>query len=489
MKKLGDASQMIAGRTIRDFHHTVRWLDSLVDLPIYDHRDYPAVRGEPFVLGLRRMVDFLDALEIPWREKGSFEIAHVAGTSGKGSVSAYLAAILHEEEKEKENPKGAGAFFSPHVSSLTERAWANGRLICPAELTRIVEEMKPTLHRMFLEGRYGIPSYFEITLALALLHFRQKGCRRIVLEVGLGGTYDATNAFPATDLSILTHIALDHTDILGNTVERIAAEKAGIVKPGGLVLSGVQDPSAQRVIRSACAEKGARLIDLGDAARPRASGTEGSVFDLKPAPETGLAPVEGLEVRMLGPHQARNAALAAAAAQLLGVKEEAIRRGLKKARLPARVEVAGRSPAVVLDGAHNPDKAKALRETLDLLHPGPRRFVLGVLGDKDVKGLCEVLLPGSAGVYVTRPARPPRPACPPKTLAETASRLAPVKGVFLDPFDAVQAALDDAGEDGLVCVAGSLFLAGEVRERWYPLRDVLAEGTSFPRSRREDGGP
>ena len=134
----------------------------------------------------------------------------------------------------------------------------------------------------------------------------------------------------------------------------------------------------------------------------------------------------------------------------------------------------------MLDGAHNPDKARALRNALDLTPASGRLFVLGVLGDKDVDSLCEVLLPGSAGVFVTRPSRPPRPACDPKRLAEAASRFSPVRGVFLDPFDAVEAALNAAKENDLVCVTGSLFLAGEVRERWRPLRDILREGTSFP---------
>ncbi|MFQ5912517.1 MAG: bifunctional folylpolyglutamate synthase/dihydrofolate synthase [Nitrospinota bacterium] len=475
-------------RVQSDYHRTVRWLESLVDLPIYDHRDYPAVKGEPFVLGLRRMVDFLDALEIPRQDTRDLEITHVAGTSGKGSVCAFLAAILHEEEKTKEAPTGVGAFFSPHVTTLTERAWANGKLIPPADLVRIVEDIKPVLREMFLGGRYGIPSYFEITMALALLHFRARECGRVILEVGLGGAYDATNVFPKTALSIITTVGLDHTDILGNTAERIAAEKAGIVKPGGLVLSGVQEISARRVIERICREKNARLIALSDAARLRTVLPEGCVFDFQPGPDSGLTPMEELETRMPGRHQAHNASLAAAAAQVLGVHEPAIRRGLKKARLPARVEVVGLSPAVVLDGAHNPDKARALLDTLDLIPASRRFFVLGVLGDKDVSSLCQVLLPKSAGVFVTRPAHPPRPAFSPKALAEAASRFAPVKAVFLDPFDAVEAALDEAGENDLVCVAGSLFLAGEVRDRWYPLASVLAEETSFPHARVGSGG-
>ncbi len=470
---------------VHDYHRTAGWLESLIDLPIYDHRDFPAEKGQSFVLGLRRFVDFLGALDISIEGGDGPEITHVAGTSGKGSVSAFLAAVLFEEEKTRSRPRGVGAFFSPHVSSLTERTWSDGKLIDPAGLDRIVERMKPHIQRAYLEGKYGIPSYFEITLALALLHFRARAAGRVILEVGLGGTYDATNVFAKTALSIITKIGLDHTDILGSTIEQIAAEKAGIVKPGGLVLSGVQTPRAQRVIREVCAERKARLISLNDtplgaAAGLRETRPDGSVFDFLPDPVTSLTSIRNLEIRIPGSHQVQNACLAAAAAQLHGVGEEAIRRGLAKTRLPARVEVVGDAPTVVLDGAHNPDKARALRNALDLAPASGRFFVLGVLGDKDVDGLCEVLLPESAGVFVTRPSRPPRPACDPKRLAEAASRFSPVRGVFLNPFDAVEAALNAAGEDDLVCVTGSLFLAGEVRERWRPLRDILREGTSFP---------
>ena len=180
-----------------------------------------------------------------------------------------------------------------------------------------------------------------------------------------------TKVFAKTALSIITKIGLDHTDILGNTVEQIAAEKAGIIKPGGLVLSGVQAPHAQRVIKEICAERKARLVSLNDtplgaAAGLRKTRPDGSLFDFLPDPVTGLASIRNLETRMPGSHQVQNACLAAAAAQLHGVGEEAIRRGLAKTRLPARVEVVGDAPTVVLDGAHNPDKARALRNALDL---------------------------------------------------------------------------------------------------------------------------
>lgn len=472
-------------KSIHDYHRAVRWLESLIGLPIYDHRDFPAEKGQPFVLGLRRFADFLEALDISIKNIGDMEIIHVAGTSGKGSVSAYLASILHEEDRKTYDPRGVGAFFSPHVTSLTERIWVNGRLIEPADVVRIVGGLKPHLHQAYLEGRYGIPSFFEITLALALLQFRAAKCRRIVLEVGLGGTHDATNVFQDVALSIITKIGLDHTDVLGNTVDQIAAEKAGIVKPGGLVLSGVQVPSAQQVIQKVCREQKARLISLNDTPLGAASALRewdgnGSLFDFQPDPVTGLRSVRSLENRMAGSHQVQNACLAAAAAQLLGVSEEAIRSGIRNTRLPARAEVIAGEPTVVLDGAHNPDKARALQNVLDLQSDGRRLFILGVLGDKDAEALCDALLPDSAGVFVTRPTNPPRPACALPRLAEIAGHYAPVRGVFLDPDDAVEAALREARSDDWVCVTGSLFLAGEVRGRWHPVPDILGEGTSFP---------
>lgn len=478
-------NQVGSTKSITDYHRATRWLESLIGLPIYDHRDFPSEKGEPFILGLRRFVDFLETLEIPIKDTKDLELIHVAGTSGKGSVSAYLASILHEEERGKENPRGVGAFFSPHVTSLTERMWVKGMLIDHRELIGIIDDIKSHLHHAYLKGRYGIPSFFEITLALALLQFRAAKCRRIVLEVGLGGTYDATNVFQDTTLSIITKIGLDHTDILGNTIEQIASEKSGIVKPSGLVLSGVQVPSAQRVIQTVCKEQKARLISLNDTPLGAASALRkwdmsGSLFDFLPDPVTGLRSIRGLENRMAGSHQVQNACLAAAAAQLLGASEEAIRCGIQKTRLPARSEVIPGEPTVVLDGAHNPDKARALQNVLNLQSEGKLFFILGILGDKDAEALCQVLLPGSAGVFATRPTNPPRPACLLPRLAEIVRHHAPIRGIFLDPMDALKVALREAHPQDWICVTGSLFLAGEVRARWYPSANILTERTSFP---------
>ena len=278
---------------------------------------------------------------------------------------------------------------------------------------------------------------------------------------------------------------MDHTDILGNTIEEIASEKSGIIKPGGLVLSGVQIPSAQHVIQEVCKKQKARLISLNDTPLGAASALRkwdrsGSTFDFLPDPVTGLRSIRGLENRMAGSHQVQNACLAAAAAQLLRISEGAIRSGIQKTRLPARSEVIPGEPTVVLDGAHNPDKARALQNVLNLQSDGRLFFVLGILGDKDAETLCEALLPGSAGVFVTRPTNPPRPACLLPHLAEIARHHAPVQGIFLDPIDALIAALREAHPQDWICVTGSLFLAGEVRARWYPLAHILTEKTSFP---------
>jgi dihydrofolate synthase/folylpolyglutamate synthase len=421
------------------------------------------------------MANFLDSLGLPLE---GLEIIHVGGTSGKGSVCAMLASIFREALKRNPKEGHTGAFFSPHVTTLLERIWMDGRMVQAPRLLELIKSLKPLLLRAHLEGPFGIPSYFETTLALALLYFTEEGCRRAILEVGLGGKLDATNVFPKAAITIITNIGLDHTDVLGKTEVEIAKEKAGIIKPGGLVLTGVKEGPAREVIEAACAEQGARLLCVAEGVTLKQTNAVGTRFHLE-AP--GLEPMRGLEVGMVGAHQAQNGALAAAAAQLLGLPDLAICQGLRKARLPGRLECVQSAPTVILDGAHNLDKASALRSALDLFPSGRRHLVLGILADKDIEGIASVLVPGSAGVFVTRPTTSPRPPCPPERLARVCAKFGPVAGTFLDPFDALGAALTSAREEDLVCVTGSLFLVGELRENWHPLEEILSTGSLYPR--------
>jgi dihydrofolate synthase/folylpolyglutamate synthase len=460
----------MSSRPFLDYHRTVRWLDSLSDLVQHDHRDYPAGKGRPFVIGLRRMENLLDSMGLSF---DGLEVVHVGGTSGKGSVCAMLASIFREAPK----AGPTGAFFSPHVTTLLERIWMDGRMLQASRLVELVQTLKPILLQAHREGPFGIPSYFEATLGLALLCFYEEGCRRAILEVGLGGRLDATNVFPRSAITVITNIGLDHTDILGKTEKEVAKEKAGIIKPGGLILTGVKEGPARKVIEATCASRGARLLSLSEGVVLEETTASGTRFHLEAC---GLEPMRGLELKMGGAHQVQNGALAAAAAQLLGLPASAIRRGLLEARLPGRMECVQETPRVILDGAHNLDKASALREALDLFSPRRRYLVLGVLGDKDVEGIAKVLAPGSAGVFVTHPTSPPRPSCPPERLAQLCAKFAPVAGVFLDPFDALDAALNEARQEDLVCVTGSLFLVGELREHWHPLEEILAARSLYP---------
>ncbi|MFQ5895596.1 MAG: bifunctional folylpolyglutamate synthase/dihydrofolate synthase, partial [Nitrospinota bacterium] len=305
------------------------FLDALANLPRPSYRPRRDARGVRFQgPGLGRTERLLELVGSP--ERG-MRIVHVAGTSGKGSVTLMLAEALRAAGRR------VGAFFSPHLTSFVERFWAEGRLVVPG----------PDAFRAFCEAcrqmalePVGTPSYFEGTLALALLTFRERGCQDALLEAGLGGSYDATAAVRPAALDVITTVGLDHTDILGDTAREVARDKTGIITRGGEVLFGWGPKEAQAEVRKAVQERGARL-------RPRPEmelqGVEFGGTRLAITFEDGKRWGE-LFTPMVGEHQAKNAALAAAAARLLGVGEDQFRQGLARARLPGRVEVLAGSP-------------------------------------------------------------------------------------------------------------------------------------------------
>lgn len=351
---------------------------------------------------------------------------------------------------------------------------------CPAEdLVELVEMLIPIIEAM--DGDRAAtgeqpagPTYFEIITALALLHFVRCGVDTAVLEVGLGGRLDSTNVC-LPEVAVITSISLDHTQQLGNTLELIAAEKAGIVKPGVPLVSGVTALGAREVIRSICRQRGSRLIELGTdfdvAYRPPR--------DLADRDSRGEIDFEGrsgepvrfrsLPLGMVGRHQAVNAAVAlAAVGELRGrgrtILDEQIVSGLAAARCPARIEVVGRRPTVIIDGAHNVASIEALVAAIGESFTARKKIlVFATSQDKDIAGMMRLVLPLFDEIILTRYRLNPR-AAPPKELAAIAARLTGrVCRVCSKPVDAWNAARASAGPDDLVCVAGSFFLASELR--------------------------
>ena len=356
----------------------------------------------------------------------------IAGTKGKGSTAAFLASILHSAGVR------AGLFTSPHLQLFRERVRVDGAMLSDAAFDRAIEQLRPVVARL-RRGHpdAGDPTTFELTLALALRTFAELSCAVAVIEVGLGGRLDATNALDPA-VSILTPISHDHTAILGRSLATIATEKAGIVRAGRLALVAVQRPTALGAIHRVC-----RAADV----------TLTAVRPLAVRADLGLA----------GDHQRQNAALAVAAARALGIPEAAFAPGLRRAVWPARFERVPGRPLVIIDGAHNDGSAAALARSLRAERRGRRLvLIIGLNTDKDARAVLRALRPVATAVVATRSTGPRATA--PNDVARLVRRATrrPVE-VAGNIGAALRIARRLAGADGLVCVAGSLALAGEAR--------------------------
>lgn len=370
----------------------------------------------------------------------------VAGTNGKGSAARALAACLAE------GGEVAGLYTSPHLQHVGERVRVAGVATPDAALDELVGRARPAAER---NGN----TFFEVITAVALLRFAEAGVSTAVLEVGLGGRLDATNAVEPA-LSVITSVALDHTAVLGHTLELIAGEKAGIMRPLVPVLSGVCEAGPTAVIARQAAELGAPLSQYGgdfwgsdvDVA------WEGTSFTWRhPGAEC-----DGVRVSspLVGRHQVANLALALEAATALGVPLQAALAGVAAASWPGRLEsFSWNDRRVVLDGAHNPAAATALAAAIGELTGGVALLVFGASADKDVAGVTHLLAPLAERVVVTRAARSPR-AMEPSALAA----LVPGASVSSDPASALRAARELTQPGDTIVVAGSLFLVGEMRD-------------------------
>ncbi len=393
------------------------------------HRYLAGLQPLAIRFGLERVERALDALGRPDR---AYAALHVAGTNGKGSACAMAAAALAAAGHR------VGLYTSPHLVSFSERIQVAGVPIDDAALAALVDDIRRACPWHEAGGEGERLTYFEFATLAGLLHFARCGVDAAVVEVGLGGRFDATNAI-VPRVTAVARIGLDHTQLLGDTVEQIAFEKAGIFKPGiPAVVHARQPPGALETLRAEALRKGAPFVV---------------------APPDWEGPVA-----LAGPHQRGNAGLAAAALRELAragiaVPEEAIARGIATARWPGRLE---QVEGVLLDGAHNPDGAAALAAALPALFPGRRvELVFGVLSDKDHAGMLDALTGVVRRLHVVAPATPrARPA------AEVAA-LAAARGLDADAHTSVRDALGcarrAAADGALVAVAGSLYLVGEAR--------------------------
>jgi dihydrofolate synthase/folylpolyglutamate synthase len=406
-------------------------------------------------LGLQNITRLCEGLGHPER---AFTSLHVAGTNGKGSVTAMTHAALHAAGMR------TARFTSPHLVRLEERFLIGNAEVDTAALEAAAEEVLRCADRLRAEGRLSVaPTFFEATTAMAFDLFRRAGTEVAVIEVGLGGRFDATNVVPAA-VAAITSIGMDHQQYLGHTLASIAFEKAGVIKPGATVVIGEMPAEAAAVITRVAAERGARLVDAAARTRVDAVEVDGRSVVAFDTPTDRYGPVT---LALRGAHQISNARVAVSlleAAQDAGVyvRGDAVEMGLSRAVWPARLELlrAG-ATEVLLDAAHNVDGARALAAYLGRWCAKAPVLVIGVMADKDVDGILGALLPVT-GAVITTAARTPR-ALPAGDLAARVRALATDRSVTaltgaVDAFDA-------ASQLGTtVCVAGSIFVAGEIRE-------------------------
>ncbi len=405
------------------------------------------------IFGLTKIEEILEAVGNPHRE---IEAIHIGGTNGKGSTAAIIASILRKEGYR------VGLYTSPHLIRFTERMKVNEKEIEKEELADLTEWMRERIDAAGIAPPF---TFFDFTTAMVFLYFKQKMVDLAVLEVGLGGRLDSTNVVDPL-LSIITNIGKDHQDVLGRGILRIAGEKAGIIKESRPLITAATQPRVLRLFSKICREKKAPFFKVGKEFRYGLAG-EGS-FSYE-----GLhRKLWDLSLNLRGSHQMVNATTALGAMEILDdlgyrVSNDAIVEGLKVVEWPGRLEMVSSSPRVLLDGAHNPEGALSLRESLEKDFQYHHLILLiGIMKDKDVHSILHSLSPLADHIIFTRPSTDR--AASPALLRKALGRNGKKAEVIEDFRKAIDRGLSLAGEEDILCITGSLYTVGEARSYFLP---------------------
>lgn len=430
-----------------NYKQAEEYLDSFIN-----YENIPGISFASPDYNLRHVEELLHRIGNPHL---AAKTVHIAGTKGKGSVASMIAQVLGTSGYR------TGLFTSPHFYSLRERIRVDGRLILEEEFAALVTEAEPYFEAMNHDPLYRQLTYFEALTVLAFAYFKGKGTDFQVLEVGLGGRLDATNV-ARPEVCVITPISLDHTQILGDSLGKIAFEKAGIIKPGSLVVLSPQPEEAASVINDVCHKQGAKVIQVGRDVTWRRIDSD---FNHQSLMVEGKLGSYHLSISLLGEYQLENVATAVAALETLvslgfDIAAEDIAQGLSQVKWPGRFQILNRQPIVVVDGAHNVASTRRLVESIKAYFDYRRIFlVFGMSCDKDIPGVVEELVPLSPQVIVTHFSHP-RAASPSNIAAEFVKR-----GIEPELADnvaqALSRALSVANEEDLVCVTGSLFVVAE----------------------------
>ena len=404
------------------------------------------------VLGLESMRELLHRLGDPQNE---LKFIHISGTNGKGSVLAYLSTIL----------SGAGyrtgRYISPTLFSYRERIQVDGEYIEKESLARHVTAIAAAAEDMQKAGLPS-PTVFEIETALAFLYFKEKRCDIVTLEVGCGGLLDATNVITTTLMEVIASISMDHTDLLGDTLAKIAAQKAGIIKPDTMVVSAQQKSEAAQVIEDTCKEQHCTLQMVDESKISNVHyGAEGQTFSYKTW--------ENVAISLAGSYQIKNAALALEGVEALrklgyALSDQQVREGLLHTAWRGRFTTLRRDPTVIIDGAHNPAAALELKESLERYFPGKTLyFVMGMFKDKDYAQVIDLTAPLARHIITVETPGNPR-AMPARELAEAVGKVNPSVEWADSVAHGVEKALAMAGKEDAVIVFGSLSFLGEAAD-------------------------
>jgi dihydrofolate synthase/folylpolyglutamate synthase len=403
-------------------------------------------------LGLDRIEHLLSLLNNPESE---FCSIIVGGTSGKGSTCVMLGSIL------KEAGFKVGVFTKPHLFDFRERISVNGEMISDKDFIRLTEKIKPLAEKTAKE--IESPTFFEFVTSMAFEYFREKGVDFVVLEVGLGGRLDATNV-TNPEVSIITNVSLEHTDILGKTIEKITKEKAGIVKKNGILVTGSENPKVLKFLKKVCKERKARLLKAKKLKNAKSSSKD-NTFDFENS---------RISVPLAGKFQLQNIGCVLKAIRNLGkeIPLKAIKEGLKKVEWPGRFEMMEKNPLVLLDGAKNAESLKSVSESLDLLNYERLYTILGVSNDKLIPEMVKEISKKTDFFILTKHKVMGRGAEIEALRKEVEKHNKPFL-IFGDVKYAVEKAKELANKKDLILVTGSLFTVAEARELWFPQKPKM----------------
>ncbi len=407
------------------------------------------------IFGLTQVEKILSTIGNPHKE---IQAIHIGGTNGKGSTAAMISSILQKEGYR------VGLYTSPHLVRFTERIKVGGKEIGAEEVAALTEWMRKEIEAAGIASPF---TFFDFTTAMALHYFKQKLVDLAVLEVGLGGRLDSTNVVDPL-VSIITNVAKDHEEHLGNTLLKIAREKAGIIKKGRPLITAVTQPEVLRFLSDVCREKGTPIFRVGKEFR-YARGEDGD-FNYE-----GLdRKLWSVHVNLKGSHQVVNATTAFGAMEVLEdlgyrVSTDAMIEGVREVEWPGRLEIVSSSPAVVLDGAHNPAGARVLKESLEKDFQYRHLILLiGIMKDKDIEAMLHLLAPQADHIILTRPHTDR--AAPPPLLKKMLGRSGKKAEIVEDLKQAIERGLSLVQEEDLLCITGSLYTVGEARNYFRPKR-------------------